>query len=1184
MADFSIKFLLLSAVFLTVSTLPVSDFFPFGAGDFVIIDKENNTQKVPNDDGVYQITTLHIPFFNRTENTDVQISTNGYVAFGKTVFNRWTSQDFPLNGVAMIAPFWNDLKFIETSGKLYYQVHKTGPALEKASREILQRRGIAFQPHFVLVVTWFKTNIYSNRRAKVTFQLALACDATETYAFFLYNQLENLSKVTSVGWNDGERTKSNFFRHPLHRMANVSKLVDTSNVGVNGMWIYRVGEPGGNFPRIHRYPVVKATTQDHRLVFNCTLDDDMLDPRGVYEITWYNGNTKINKTEILSDDSKTSLLMNENVFQSLYQLGAEISCKVRTWYTNTSNTKSRFFESNKFFAGIKVEPREFAITESSEAAKVKVTSTIPIICADGSTNCEVTISFPYQGLDVQLSTCMLSFKPNSPSMQELFIYPTQDFIDVGKTTVTITPVVSKPTNMFDWHNHAPSQPIKVTTQSVTTASCSSSGDPYIRTYDRQWYSFFNIGDFVLAQSRKNNFKIHIRTFDCLQGVTCNCAVAAQEKDDIVAIDMCNSVAPKFRFPTGHRPSPETKLKEINPTRFQIEFSSGTSIIFQVHRRTNRPSFANIYVQVPSIYYKEVEGLCGTFDGNINNDMTSKEKTVYQQTYPANSVFVNSWKLRNRTSLFFKRSGNKTCDRPTQLNDTNLCICHKRGGVVTPSCGIERIAIKPTFTPSTNFKTIVSAAFSDCDRRKRRAVSNVIVVPDEGDDTIYEYDPPDRPFVPKTWPTSSGKTEAQVKAFCNNAILNSTSGKECSITLGTDFDINTFRRECVSDVQISDSYDYIQSIIDSMTSSCTETILKGVNKYWVRNNNGTLIPPATVGNSICPNDCSEKGQCINSTCFCSFGFEGEDCSIERNKPPSVVAGVEVCDGRTKSCLTVSVVGSNIRTSSPVFCKFTPKNGNTSITTEAVVVSFAEVFCTLPSPPLILVGDPSKNTGRSSNEFRVQLSNDGTHFSTKKKTFVVYDSKCIECNATSAACQLKRSTCRINGYCLAENESSPSCSFEQCAPSIDQHHFSIRNAFDSSSQPKCPNCLCTGKWNGNYRYSGSSHYFLTCANGIPYCRTCWPASLHFVEKCNQCLYSLTDACSGGHGNNDVETWKRDDAMSCPDVCSRLPSLVGNIAHPTNPHRYVSCYYGKKIGCQKCPDGLTFEESNSSCIRQL
>ncbi|XP_057303015.1 uncharacterized protein LOC130638810 isoform X2 [Hydractinia symbiolongicarpus] len=1069
MANFFVKALMFAAIFTKVLALPLSDFFQYGGeGDTAIIDRENNIQLLSIDDGVLQIITPHIPFFDRINNTNVQISTNGYIAFGKSIYNVYTSREFPLNGVAMIAPFWNDLMFIETSGKFYYQVHKTGPALEKASREILQRRGIAIQPHFVLVVTWFKTNIYRNSRAKVTFQLALACDATETYAFFLYNQLDYLSRTTSVGWNDGNITESNFFRHPLHRMANVSKLVDTSNVGLDGMWMYRMGEPGGNFPRIHRYPVVKVTTQDNRLVFNCTLGDDVLDPRGVYEITWYNGNTKINKTDILSDGTKTSLLMNENVFQSLYQLGAEISCKVRTWYSNTSYTKSRFFESNKFFAGIKVEPRQFVLTESSDAAKVNVTSTIPIMCADGSANCELTISFSYQGLEVFLSTCMVTFKPNLPTLQELLIFPTQDFVDDGEVNVTITPVVNRPTNMFDWLNHAPSLPIKITTTSVTTASCSSSGDPYISTFDSRWYFFYNIGDFVLAQSGKNNFKIHIRTFDCLQGVTCNCAVAAQEKDDIVAIDMCNSAAPKFRFPTGHPPSPGTSLKEINPSRFQIEFPSGTTITFQVHRRLHRPSFANVYVQISSIYYQNTVGLCGRFDGNRNNDMTSKEGTVYQQTYPASPVFVNSWKLRNKASLFFQKSGRKTCDPPTQLKQTDVCICHTRANVVASICAVGRFALKPTFSSATTFKTIVSAAFSDCNRRRRRrrrAISNTIIIPDEGDDTIYEYDPPDRSFVPSTWPTSSGKTQAQVESFCNNSILNSTSGKGCSVTLGADFDIATFRQECVSDIQISDSYDYIQSIIDSMTSSCTETVLKGVSKYWVRNNNGTLTPPAAFADSICPNDCSGKGQCRNSTCSCNDGFEGEDCSIETNTPPTVVPSVELCDGRNKSCLTVSVMGSNIRTSNPVFCKFTPKSpGSTSITNGAVVVSFAEVLCTLPSPPLILVGDPSNTIGKSTNAFYVQLSNDGTQFSRNKKAFVIYDPKCIQCNSTSAACEVKRSMCRINGYCLAEGESNPSRSVEECVPSIDQYNFSVR-------QDSC-------QWSD---WSGWTRCSTTCAQG-------------------------------------------------------------------------------------------------------
>ncbi|XP_057295478.1 von Willebrand factor D and EGF domain-containing protein-like isoform X2 [Hydractinia symbiolongicarpus] len=965
MANFFIKFIMFSGMFNIVSSLPISDFFPFGttASDVVIIDKENNTRLLRQDDAVLPITTPHIPFFNRINNVDVQISTNGYVAFGKTIYNRFVSLDFPFTGVAMIAPFWTDLEFIKTSAKFYYQIHTEGRVLVKASQEILRKKGVAFQPNFVLVVTWFKTNIYQNSAATVTVQLALACDATETFIFFLYNQLENLSKITSFGWNDGNSTQANFFKHPLHRMANVSKLVTTSNVGVNGEWIYRIGKPGGIFPRIRRKPTMEVTAQNNRLVFNCSLSKDVLDPRGVYEITWYNGDKKINKTDIFLNGSRTSLLMNENMFQSLYQLGVEISCKVRTWYTNTSNIKSPFHESNVYFAGIKVEPRQVVVTEGSEAAKVNVTNTVPIVCNNGSTNCEVTISFPYQRSDILLSTCMLSFKPNSSSMQELVIHPIQDFIDDGQTTVTITPVVNQSVNMFDWLNYSPSPPIIVTTTNVATALCSSSGDPYISTFDNTWYAFFNIGDFVLAQSVKNNFK--------------------------------------------------------------IEFPSGASITFQVHRRSSRLSFANIYVQIPSIYHQKTEGLCGIFDGNRFNDMTSKEGTVYQQTNPASSIFVNSWKLRNRSSLFFTRSENKSCKRLVQYNTTSVCSCLLTGGVVSRRCGIETFAVRPTFASAINFKTIFPAAFAHC---SNQSLSNTIIVPDEDDNTIYEYDPPDQNFVPKTWPTPTGKTQAQVEAFCDNAILNSTSGQACSLTLGDSFGIATFRRECISDILISDSYDYIQSIIDAMTTSCTETVLRGINEYWDMDNNGTLTPPATISNSICPNDCNGKGQCVNSTCSCNVGFEGADCSVNKNTPLSVVSSVELCDGRTKRCLTVSIEGSNIKPSSPVFCIFTPK---------VKWIYFNKRVC-----------DPSRGTGRPYNTFYIQLSN-GTHASAENKTFVIYDSKCIQCNSTSAVCQVKSLTCKINGYCFAEGESNPMHSSARCVPLVSQHNFTTTNAISCSN---------------------------------------------------------------------------------------------------------------------------------------
>ena len=58
-------------------------------------------------------------------------------------------------------------------------------------------------------------------------------------------------------------------------------------------------------------------------------------------------------------------------------------------------------------------------------------------------------------------------------------------------------------------------------------------------------------------------------------------------------------------------------------------------------------------------------------------------------------------------------------------------------------------------------------------------------------------------------------------------------------------------------------------------------------------------------------------------------------------------------------------------------------------------------------------------------------------------------------------------------------------------------------------ECPSYLCNGKSDGNFEYRPYSGYvknrFVQCVDGKPSCQVCWPESLEFSEKCNQCLYS-------------------------------------------------------------------------------
>ena len=131
-------------------------------------------------------------------------------------------------------------------------------------------------------------------------------------------------------------------------------------------------------------------------------------------------------------------------------------------------------------------------------------------------------------------------------------------------------------------------------------------------------------------------------------------------------------------------------------------------------------------------------------------------------------------------------------------------------------------------------------------------------------------------------------------------------------------------------------------------------------------------------------------------------------------------------------------------------------------------------------------------------------------------------------------------------------------------------------------RCPNSLCSGKLDGNFKYADpatyivNKHYFLQCSQGLAYCQACWPLSLEFSQDCNQCLYQAGDECI------TTKKWAPATTFTCPDECPRRgPDFNGNIADPTNSRQYVGCWNGVTVGCVACPGNLEFNEYENACL---
>ena len=75
-----------------------------------------------------------------------------------------------------------------------------------------------------------------------TFQAILATDGNQTFVMFLYEDIQWANFVTSIGFNAGDREES--ITHPESLTTEgVLNLENTTNVGIPGVYIFRVDQP-----------------------------------------------------------------------------------------------------------------------------------------------------------------------------------------------------------------------------------------------------------------------------------------------------------------------------------------------------------------------------------------------------------------------------------------------------------------------------------------------------------------------------------------------------------------------------------------------------------------------------------------------------------------------------------------------------------------------------------------------------------------------------------------------------------------------------------------------------------------------------------------------------------------------------------------------------------------------------
>ncbi|XP_072821532.1 von Willebrand factor D and EGF domain-containing protein [Vicugna pacos] len=413
-------------------------------------------------------------------------------------------------------------------------------------------------------------------------------------------------------------------------------------------------------------PEVVVELIESRLFCRCAFDVSPTNNSVGFLITWSRLSSQEIKEELKQETTVQAFSLLELDGINL-RLGDRIFCSASIFYLEKPHVQSLVIESREFFAGIKLQPELSTISEDGKAYKLRVESTVPVVCpefSDLDQECKISVKLTtvdqgkeHLGLNLALSSCHVDLHRTSSCVNGTcslaFVYYTAvtDFSRDGNrvTSIVVEPIVS---DDFLWNSYIPDS-IQIRVNDVPTAYCYSFTDPHIITFDGRMYDNFKTGTFVLYKSMSRDFEVHVRQWDCGSlhyPVSCNCGFVAKEEGDVVSLDMCSGQlheSQPYLFVKSHDITSNIKISESYLGRkVTIWFSSGAFI------RADLSEWGmSLTIRAPSLDYRNTLGLCGTFDENPENDFHDKNGIKIDQTFNNCFAFINEWRILPGKSMF-----------------------------------------------------------------------------------------------------------------------------------------------------------------------------------------------------------------------------------------------------------------------------------------------------------------------------------------------------------------------------------------------------------------------------------------------------------------------------------------------------------------------------------------------------
>ncbi|XP_062574323.1 von Willebrand factor D and EGF domain-containing protein-like, partial [Saccostrea cucullata] len=548
-------------------------------------------------------------------------------------------------------------------------------------------------------------------------------------------------------------------------------------------------------------------------------------------------------------------------------------------------------------------------------------------------------------------------------------------------------------------------------------SCGSKTDPHLYTFDGVAFDSHIAGEFILYRNWKYNQEVQTRHEKCHAKYPfpqCTCAVSIQSGKDVFMIDICeNNNFMDFLICQDN----VIEVYKITDKNYKVLLPTGTSVSVSLVEWPVEGSWQidlDIYPSLADV--NNTEGLCGTLDGDRENEFTNKSGSSLNLDYPDD--FSRSWIVQNHESIL----NGVPSDRPSISSTLDkICTCPISGEQCSYQTSSQCSKPKGKQFHCTRIINQVQPT------RKKRAVQlnsnlessaqgNIAISRQKRELTIYV----------------TNQTIAE--DVCKSAFISSAPFRTCEQYV-SDM-TNSSLSNCIMDVRLTGDVNIPVIHIEAAFQQCIQfldlnTTLK------------TEQPDVTYQlQSLCSNNCSGHGVCTEGNCTCDSGFGGSDCSFNVRSPPSILytAPNRTCDLSSRTCSEVLLEGryflENIKKTCFIRRELVHHN-NTIVYTSDTEEPLDDRTLFQGACPL-----PEDNRVTWITKFTFKISYDRNQFSPSYSIYK-YQSECQQISYVNGAEQvnLKADYCFIDNTCIRNGAFKPGNICEVCYPSSQKFEWSL-----------------------------------------------------------------------------------------------------------------------------------------------